>query len=415
MARQFGFLLLLSVVLLLRVGLYFQHQPDIPDGARVRFTSSLLSDPKLSGFSQGFSVTAPEGQRIYITTGRFPEYHYGQKLEVMGIVEIYERDNGSKGYLMDYPEVRVVSEYTNAFYFLTYSFREKISSVFSVLPYPYSSLLMGIVFGVREGMPEELTDAFIKTGVIHITAASGMNVTMLAGAICVVLAGFLNRRTTLVIAILAIWFYAGVAGFDASITRASLMATIAFSAGLLGRQNTGWYALLLTGFVMVFLSPATIFDLGFQLSFASTAGIILLTPLMLSRKKKASTTEDAIWFLTDDFKTTLSAQIATIPILFINFSEYSVFSVFVNLLILWTIPPLMILGGLASIFALVLPILSVPLLYLALPLLWYLVTVVEFTAKVIPTLRLEGLSLPFAIAYYIFLGAFVIYIKRKSK
>jgi competence protein ComEC len=114
---------------------------------------------------------------------------------------------------------------------------------------------MGIVFGVREGMPEDLTDTFIKTGVIHITAASGMNVTMLAGAICVIFAAIASRKTALIFAVVAIWFYAGVAGFDASITRASLMATIAFSAGLLGRQNSGWYALLLTGFLMVFISP----------------------------------------------------------------------------------------------------------------------------------------------------------------
>lgn len=415
MAKVFIVVVVLSFILLIRVGLYFQSQTPIPDGSHVRFTSILLGDPKFTGFSQGFSLFTPQDQRIYINTGRFPEYHYGQSLEVTGKVEVFERDKGSSGYVMDYPDVRIVSEYASPLYFLTYSFREKVASVFRMyLPYPYSALLMGVVFGVREGMPEGLTNAFVKTGVIHITAASGMNVTMLAGAICFIFAAFLNRKTAIIIAVGAIWFYAGIAGFDASIVRASIMATIAFSAALLGRQNTGWYALLLTGFLMIFISPRTIFDLGFQLSFFSTAGILLITPLLLEEKKKASKPEDATWFLTDDFKTTVSAQLATIPILFINFSEYSVFSVVINMLILWTIPPLMVLGGLASLFSLIFPILSAPFLYLSLPLLWYVVTVVEFSARVIPTFRFEGFNIVAAVVYYLLLGILIFYLRNNK-
>jgi hypothetical protein len=134
---------------------------------------------------------------------------------------------------------------------------------------------------------------------------------------------------------------------------------------------------------------------------------------MLSKERKVQKAEDATWFLADDFKTTTAAQLATIPILFINFSSYSVFSVAVNILILWTIPPLMVLGGLASLFALIVPVLSAPFLYLSLPLLWYLVTVVEFSASIIPVISFENFSFPFAIIYYLVLGLIVFRLKKK--
>ena len=100
--------------------------------------------------------------------------------------------------------------------------------------------------------PDELTDALIATGVVHITAASGMNVTLVAGAMFLVFASFLQRKTAILVSVVSIWFYAVIAGFDPSITRATIMASIAFSAALLGRQHAGWYGLFLTGCVMLF-------------------------------------------------------------------------------------------------------------------------------------------------------------------
>lgn len=405
------FILILGVVLLVRISTYFSSQQDLPIGVPVKISSELRSDPKVA-VTQKFSIVTSSGQRIFVTTQPFPAYHYGQRLLLTGSISEFEVEQGKMLNYMNYPRVEVVQEYANPIYFLSYNFRSKVQEVFQAyLPYPSSALLLGIVFGVRESMPNDLTENLVKTGVIHITAASGMNVTLLAGAVCAILASVLSRKTALVVAIVAIWFYASVAGFESSIVRASLMASIAFGAGLLGRQNTGWYALLLTGFFMVFRSPAVIYDVGFQLSFFSTAGILFIMPILIGRKK-IDGVEDAGWFLSEDLRTTVAAQLATVPILLFTFGQYSVFSILVNMLVLWTIPPLMVLGALAGGLGLVWQLLAAPFLYLSLPFLWYLESVVNFSAEIIPVFSFEDPPLFLGFLYYLVLISWIIYSRR---
>lgn len=378
----------------------------------VSFEATLRSDPKVSGSIQRFSVFTPQGFRVFITTSRFPTYHYGQRLRISGMREVVERGGGSLLSTMDYPEITVSHERANVLYGLAYSFRDRVVSVFERnLIYPYSGLLVGIVFGVREGIPDSLSEALVKTGVIHITAASGMNVTLVAGAMFFLFSKVLSRKAAILISVLAIWFYAAVAGFDASITRASIMATIAFSAAILGRQHAGWYALFLTGCIMVLINPSVIEDIGFGLSFASTAGILFLVPLFQARDQ--SSQDQSLWFLKDDLKTTVAAQLFTIPILLSAFGVVNPFSVIVNLFILWTIPFLMVFGGIASFAGLIFAPLSIPFLYMTLPLLWYITQVVLISSTYLPVLELERFPLSLSIAYYLILIAVCLVLYRR--
>lgn len=403
---------LFLLLVILRLFFYFLTPDNLLPVGTITFESTLRSDPKISGSSQ--RITAfKDGKRIFITTSRFPRFHYGQRLEITGEVEPVLLEDGSKLYTMDYPQINVINEYTNPVLGMAFLFRERISSVFErYVMYPYSGLLVGIVFGVREGMPETLTEALIRTGVVHITAASGMNVTLVGGAMFLIFASFLQRKQAILISLFGIWFYAAIAGFDPSITRASLMASVAFSAALFGRQNAGWYALFLTGCFMCILQPYIILDVGFQLSFASTFGILILVPLFKRRNDPDS--DQSLWFLRDDFQTTVAAQLFTIPILLTQFGTVSPFSIVVNLMILWTIPFLMILGGVASVLSLVFAPLSMPFLYLSIPLLWYIETVVLTANMYLPMLTFEEFPIAFSISYYSLLAFVCVILYQKQ-
>lgn len=404
-------LVLLSLILGIRFFFYVNQAGKLEHGHHFTFTQTLFSDTTLSGRSQRFSLRVDEGERIFITTSRFPVYSYGQQLEVQGNVEKTELGDGSFIWTMSYPKIDAANP-TNPVVRVAQSFRTHVTRVFAeYLPFPSSSLLIGIVFGIKEGMPDSLTDKLSRTGIIHITAASGMNITLLAGAVFLIFGRLFHRRSAILLSLIIVWMYALIAGFDASIVRASIMASIAFTAGLIGRQNAGWYALIITAFVMLFIRPANIFDLGFQLSLASTAGILFLVPLMGTDKRKVA----ELWFISDDFKATTAAQIATIPILLSNFGGYGPFSILINLLVLWEIPFLMMLGGIASLLSFIHPVLAAPFLYLTLPFLVYMEAVVDLSSRVFPLFQADSFPLSLSIGYYLIFIAISIFLYRKRQ
>ena len=218
------------------------------------------------------------------------------------------------------------------------------------------------------------------------------------------LTNVLKRQIAIFVSILGILFYAMLAGFEASIVRASVMGIIAFSSQILGKQQYGFYALLLTGFLMLFVWPKYLTDIGFQLSFAATAGILFIPTLFKKRQN----------LLSEDFLTTFSAQAATMPIILSNFGTYSVWSIVVNVLVLWTVPFLMILGGIAAIISFIFEPLARLVLYICIPFLVYLEKTVGFFANLNGKILIENVPWQLSVSYYLFLSSVVIFSLRKN-
>ena len=238
---------------------------------------------------------------------------------------------------------------------------------------------------------------------MHVIAASGMNVTLVGGFVFYMFSYFLKRQRAIFLSVLIILFYAFLAGLQASIIRASVMAIIAFSAESLGKQKYSQYALFLTGFIMLIIWPQFLEDIGFQLSFMATLGILII-PSYISLGKNS--------FL-GDLLTTVSAQIATFPIIVSNFGIYSLWSVIVNVLVLWTVPILMVLGGISAIISFVYPPLGAVILYLCIPLLAYFEKIVTFFSGLGGEFLIQNFPWQFSVSYYLFLLSLVIFFTQK--
>jgi len=180
------------------------------------------------------------------------------------------------------------------------------------------------------------------------------------------------------------------------------MGTLAFSAQILGRQSWAFFGLLISGFLMLFISPSLIFDIGFQLSFSATLGLIYISPFIdkIFRIRKAP----VLRAVSEDFNTTVSAQVATLPIILSNFGSYSILSVLTNVLVLWTVPILMIIGGITSILAFFFQGFGI-FLYLALPLLMYFKFIVGLFGKFGGQFEIVSLPWQLSLAYYLFILA----------
>lgn len=404
--KQFSAIFLLTMFLFLRFFFFYQNQPQFKDGQEIEFETALLSEPQISGSLQRV-IANQNGQRIFITLPRFPEFYYGQVLHISGILKKRLLTREKVILTMFFPKVELVKKAQNPLLALTSFIRQRVILLFEkTLPPNSSGLLLGIVFGIREGMDKAFSNDLRLSGVLHVVAASGMNVTMVGGFLSSLFGSVLRRQIALILSIFGIFFYALLAGLEPSIVRASIMGIFAFSAQILGRQNLAIYALSLTGYLMLLFSPSLIFDIGFQLSFLATLGLLYFSPIFQRSKLR---------IIGEDLQTTVSAQTATLPILLANFGTYSLWSVLINGLVLWTIPILMIIGGVGAMLGLLIEPLGQLILYLALPFLLFFEMVVRSSAKWGGVVGIESLPWQIAVGYYSTLLAAVVFLRKKKK
>lgn len=428
---RFGFILFILLTALgIRFFLFYGQQSEYKDGQKIRFETTLLSEPGGIGNYQKLSANLASGDKIFITIPRYPQYYYGDKLIISGIIKIKSASNFSnqKNRLitnektimtMYFPKVEAVNKEQNLSFFsenyilsVASFVRQKVVILFEkTLDQTSSGLLLGIVFGIKKEMPLEFTDSIRKVGVMHVIAASGMNVTMIAGFLSSLFGFFLNRKSALLLTIVAVLFYALMSGLQPSIIRASIMGVLVFSSQVLGRQRLSYYILFLTAFLMLFVSPGLIEDVGFQLSFLATFGLLYLKPLFdqlypLKFNKR--------FLVGEDVSTTIAAQAATLPIILANFGTYSLWSVIVNGILLWTIPVIMVLGGFGAITGIVFEPLGQLFIYLSLPFLLLFEKIVSIFAGLGGAIVIINFPWQFISGYYLILLGLAIYIKGKK-
>ncbi len=226
----------------------------------------------------------------------------------------------------------------------------------SYLPEPEASLAGGILLGVKLGMPDDFYQALVKTGTLHIVAASGFNVTVVLKVVMGLLVGWLGRSWGLLAGFWAVIGYVILAGGSAAVVRAGIMGVLSYGAYYLGRPTEAKRLLWVTALGMVLVQPLMLVDVGFQLSVAATAGILYLEPMIEKklnkwlRVKKGSLLEK---YLAETLYTTLAASIFTVPVILWWFGRVSWISPLVNMLVLGVVPAIMFLSGVVVLVGLV--------------------------------------------------------------
>lgn len=346
--------LIFPILIILIFVRFWLTRPVFQNGDRVRITSSVLSDPVRYSSSQYLKVA---GLKTYLPL--FPAVSYGDKIIVEGVV---------KDGKLDKPKLIKIGEEKT---FLSGVRNSIISFYDSVLPQPASGLLSGIVIGAKGALSSEFYDETKKVGVAHVVVASGTNVTFVVSFLMGTLTLFFSRKKAIWFAIVGIILYLFISGFDAPLIRAALMSSVLFIGQETGRLTSTWRALLLTAGIMLIYDPSWIGDLGFILSFVSTAS------LMTFEKRIGKWLKKVPGILKEGLSTSLAAQIGVAPILFVTFGQFNIWSPLVNALVLWTIPYLMVIGSIGGVVGIIVPALGKIIVYLAYPMLWWFVNVVS--------------------------------------
>ncbi|HEV8436666.1 MAG TPA: DNA internalization-related competence protein ComEC/Rec2 [Methylomirabilota bacterium] len=228
--------------------------------------------------------------------------------------------------------------------------RWAVAAIRGQLPESSGALLGGLLLGERTALPPETDEAFRRAGVYHLLAVSGFNVALLASSVFASLALFgVPRRPTALVAAAVLIGFALVVGGQPSVLRATVMGLLLLLAVLLERDSQVMNALCLAGLLLLAWSPADLWDPGFQLSFAATAGIIYLAQPFTTLLREWG------WpsWLAAAIGVSLGAQLAVTPIMLAHFNQLSLIGVAANLLVVPLAGPTTTLGMLALLTQLV--------------------------------------------------------------
>jgi competence protein ComEC len=197
------------------------------------------------------------------------------------------------------------------------------------LPSGQAALLKAMVLGDRSGLTPEMLQAFLGSGTYHILAISGLNVSLLAGvAFGLLRLGRVPARLAALCALLLVTAYAGLAGAGASVVRAAIMADVYLLAIVLDRRVSLLNSLALAALLLLWWSPRFLFEVGFQLTFLATLGIVLVVPAC---DRRLAPWPWGVRYVLASLVISLAATVMTAPVLASAFNRLTPAGLLANL------------------------------------------------------------------------------------
>jgi len=424
MFRKYG-LAVLSIAVLIGITYYgWQHAQFVSERPQLSQTgnfNALILTSRTEGETQALMARLDTGMRIQFTTKRYPEYSYGDRVTLSGVLQPVAAENGyyAKERIsgtMRFPVILLVAHDQGIPIFRAlFAIRKSVITSFQkALPPEQATFLSGLTLGRSVGFSKEFSQKLKDTGTTHLVALSGYNVSIIAIGITALFSFWFSRRRAFIISVLAIIGFVLMTGAESSVVRAAIMAIIVLIAERAGRLYLMRNAIVAAAFVMTLLNPEVLtFDIGFQLSFLALLGIVYLKPALAFWLNIPNAPGFLQW--RKNLWTTIAAQLAVLPVLLLHFGFFAPIALVTNILILVFIPATMMLGFcvfLASLFS------SVLALIVALParlLLAYELGVINFFSNFPMRFSVATFSLAIVLIYYGILILFIAWMQYRKQ
>lgn len=194
--------------------------------------------------------------------------------------------------------------------------------------------LKGIILADRTEMDADTVKDFNRVGLIHFLAISGTHIVVIFGIFYFLMIRIIPlkfRKYAVTVSLSFIWLFALFIGFGNSVLRSCIMLTVYFIFVLLQRKPDLLHSLALSAFIILILDTQQLFDVGFQLSFVAVWGIFWLNQPLLKYFPKQDNYLKKLIFNT--ITISLSAQLATLPLVLYYFHQFSLISIIANFII----------------------------------------------------------------------------------
>lgn len=347
------------------LGLALARNSGIPDGlphvfeqkleTKVQLEGVVVALPDMRETSTRLTIEIAENEgttRIIAAVPGYPRVHTGDAVRVSGKLSLPEPFAGDGGRVFRYDDylrkegvyavvqpayVEVVGQSDSRWLWLLRLLERTrtgfMRAVAGAIPEPESALAVGLIAGGKQGLGEELIEAFTIAGLLQIVVLSGYNVMVIANGIQKAL-GFLPNRIGAILACISIACFVLAAGGGSPALRAGLMALICILAKAFGSPLEVIRTLFITLFLLSLWNPLLLpFDPGLQFSFLATLGLILGTPLIADRLQ---------YVRNETFRellaSSLAAQIGVMPILLWQTGNLSLVAIAANIIVTPVIP-----------------------------------------------------------------------------
>ncbi len=325
-------------------------------GESMTVSGVVTNDPD-QGDGVAVALIYTSGIGIRIKIQHAPSLRYGDTIIVQGTLahpENFETEQGTEFDYISYlrkdrifyllQNVRLL-EYTHetnvSLHRILYSFRHMVERIiFAIVPEQAAGLIAGILLGTKTNIPEDLYEALVRTSTVHIVALSGYNVSIVAETITNFFKTFLRPAYASVFGGLGIVLFVIMTGASSTAVRAGLMAILVIIARSLGRPAQALRVMAIAANVLVLYNPwYLVADASFQLSFLATLGLVLVSPIYVSRLSNYMPP-----LFAEALGTTLAAETAVAPFILYNMGVFSVVALPVNILIIPLVPMIMLSG-----------------------------------------------------------------------
>ncbi|MDD5760446.1 MAG: ComEC/Rec2 family competence protein [Candidatus Pacebacteria bacterium] len=424
-SRKQRFLILFLVLLSFSLGQYRYfsfvdklNKSAIKEAKQVEMEASIISEPVLKTNYQKILVP-----NIVIYTERFPVYQYGDKLKIKGklepLKEFYSYNSIIVSGRMSYPKIELVSSSDSKFSFqkTALSFKNKITHLLQrIIPEPQASLLNSILLGGKHNLTASLEEEIRKSGLSHIIVVSGLHLSIITQMLSNLLGVFcLGNLLNFIISCLFLLGFSLMVGFNSSIIRAAIMAFLLVLSRLNFRLYNPLNALFLAALVMVWFNPLVLFlDLGFQLSFLATTGILLFYPLWNQSHfwQQSFFNNRGAKIIKETTLSCFSAMVLVVPWVMFKTQSISLVAPLTNILVVPLVSLIIAGGFITALFAFIIYPLGLFFGFWLNLIMTYLLKIISYCAK----LPFAELYIPYSlrwliVPYYIFL---FLYLRKKN-
>ena len=215
------------------------------------------------------------------------------------------------------------------------------------------ALLTALTVGEKEDLSEEIREVYSVSGASHVLAISGLHIGLLYSILWMFFTPWRRNRKLKVVSVFIIigvlWIFAALTGFPVSVVRSVIMFSLIGISCLLQEKPHTLNTLATAAFLMLLFRPLWLFEIGFQMSFAAVASIVLLHPKLSSLWNVRHWS--LRWFR-DMLSVSIAAQIGVAPIIAFYFHRFSVYFLLTNF---WVIPMVSVVMYVAVFMLVLLP------------------------------------------------------------
>lgn len=414
---------------------YYSHfeyvtRPKLEYGVEKEYSGQIVKKPDVDWQKQKVILNI-DGQKILVSLPHFPSVKYGDVVTFSGTIEkpgVIEGFDYGKYLRKDLVFGVVYSpkdpiaysgklSITQKSYQFLYSISDRFeNSLYRILPEPHASLAAGLILGLKRNIPDSLKNDLSTTGLTHIIALSGYNVTIIVAVLADLLLGYISRKKVFILGTAFIFCFVILTGATSSVVRAAIFSFLVMLGKTIGRRADFTNIMILAALIMVLVNPFVIVsDVGFQLSFMAFAGLIYLSPIVAKLFERSRAAKIPGWFRLPLIET-LSAQIAVFPLIMAIFGRVSIIGPLSNVAVLWIVPWSMGVSFVAGLLGIIYYPLGKLAAFVAWPVLEYIIKVVELFAKIPGASFGAGKGVwPLEISLYVLMIFLAIFLSKKLK